>query len=106
MQKGRCGHSGGPPRVSLFATGARLLTVVRLYLVAVSALATNTFWSCADEYVRSSRPLDFRSSLSFAATAPESPEACPLGSRNRSSDDRYSGLRSIWPDSMAFCETS
>src|SRR5438270_398143 len=33
MQNGRVGHSGGPPSVSLPATGARLLTVVRAYLV-------------------------------------------------------------------------
>src|SRR2546421_5486765 len=106
MQNGRVGHSGGPPSVSLPATGARLVTVVRAYLVAVSELATNTFVSCAGEGVRTSSPFDFSRSLSFDWTSNGSPVAWAFGSRNSSSEDRYSGFRSICPDSRAFWEIS
>src|SRR6266567_193777 len=106
MQKGRVGHSGGPPSVSLPATGARLLTVDSAYLVAVSELATNTLVSWAGDGVRTSSPFDFSRSLSLAWTSNGSPEAWAFGSRNSSSEDRYSGLRSMLPFSMAGWEIS
>src|SRR3954463_13074349 len=105
-QYGRWGHSGGAPSVSWSATGASDDIVVRLNCCAVCALATKVFWSCAGDGVSTETPLAANCVASSAATTRGSLECSPFGARYRSSDDRYSGFRSITPDSSADCETS
>ena len=105
-QNGRCGHSGGAPTVSWFAAAASDVIVVSPNRWAVSAFATNTFVSCAGDGVSTEIPPGSRSARSCAAAASGSLECSAFASRKNRSDDRYSGLRSICPDSNAVCETS
>src|ERR687891_955222 len=106
MQNGRSGHSGGPPRVSCPATGARSLTEARPCSSAVSAVTTNAFVSLASADSKRVWPRSSSRGSSVDRASSGSPDAVASGSRNSSSELRYSGAMSISPASMAGWSTS
>src|SRR5579859_5183061 len=76
-QKGRVGHSEGPPSVNWSPIVARSESLVAWYLSALALVIANAFWSLAGDGVRATMLSGERWVLSLVWFALGSPEASP-----------------------------